>query len=148
MSIAIWGPIYSWGGVGGLAGYGATPAGQTLPDTLQVLSFDGTTASIAITINGAVDVTANLITGTARGERRCGIRPTPRSLRQRSYDEDENGGQGKWHCRPSPSAAAELVVRTKLLPVWGRALIISLPSGVPGDFAMRDSHALRGSYRL
>jgi VCBS repeat-containing protein len=41
---------------------------QTLPDTLQVLSADGTTASINITINGADDLSANVVTGTGRGE--------------------------------------------------------------------------------
>jgi len=46
----------------------ALSGGQTLPDTLQVLSADGTSANIAITINGTDDVTSNIITGTGKGE--------------------------------------------------------------------------------
>ena len=46
----------------------ALNAGQTLSDALTVRSFDGTTADIQITINGADEIVANIISGSKRGE--------------------------------------------------------------------------------
>ncbi len=44
----------------------ALNTGQTLADVIPILSADGTTANISISINGTDDIIANLITGTPR----------------------------------------------------------------------------------
>jgi len=46
----------------------ALNAGQTLTDAITIRSFDGTEAAVAITINGADEIFANIITGSNRSE--------------------------------------------------------------------------------